>query len=262
MAIPLHQLGRRRDARQVEQSLNRRGRVTVERTAHIRAVLGRQPGATRARLCVASVEILAVDCLGISLMGGAHTGVVCASNALAQKLEDLQFTLGEGPCRDSLAAGTPVLAPELGTLDPDPWPAFSGSALDSGVRAVFAFPLRANGDRPLGVMTVYQLSVGSLTAEQFADGVVLARVIAERVLAIQAGAGQGEVADELANAAEHRAEVHQASGMVAVQLGVGVSEALTLLRAHAFATNRPLPEVAADIVGRRLRLTDDSPPAT
>ena len=48
--------------------------------------------------------------------------------------------------------------------------------------------------------------------------------------------------------------VHQASGMVAAQLEIGVGEALVRLRAYAFANDRSLSEVAEDVVARRLRL--------
>ena len=51
----------------------------------------------------------------------------------------------------------------------------------------------------------------------------------------------------------YRAEVHQATGMVSVQLGVSLAEALVRLRAHAWAEDRLLADVAADVVARRLR---------
>jgi len=50
--------------------------------------------------------------------------------------------------------------------------------------------------------------------------------------------------------------VHQATGMISVQLEVSLAEALVRLRAHAYANDRPLNEVAADVVARRLRLED------
>src|SRR5438270_521228 len=50
-------------------------------------------------------------------------------------------------------------------------------------------------------------------------------------------------------------QVHQATGMVKVQLGISVEDAFLLLRARAFASERPLREVATDVVERRLRFT-------
>ena len=48
-------------------------------------------------------------------------------------------------------------------------------------------------------------------------------------------------------------QVHQASGMVKIQAGVTIEEAFLMLRAHAFATGRPVADVAKDVVERRLR---------
>jgi AmiR/NasT family two-component response regulator len=58
----------------------------------------------------------------------------------------------------------------------------------------------------------------------------------------------------------YRSEIYQASGMVSFQMGISADEALVRLRAYAFAENRPLSDVAADIVHRRLRLADDFDP--
>jgi hypothetical protein len=52
--------------------------------------------------------------------------------------------------------------------------------------------------------------------------------------------------------------VHQASGMVAAQLEVSVAQALIRLRAYAFGNDRPLTEVAKDVVARRLRFDAQS----
>ncbi len=47
--------------------------------------------------------------------------------------------------------------------------------------------------------------------------------------------------------------VHNAAGMVSVQLGISVTEALIRLRAYAFSNDRLLTDVADDVVARRLR---------
>jgi hypothetical protein len=64
----------------------------------------------------------------------------------------------------------------------------------------------------------------------------------------------GELAPEMDDAVAHRAEVYQASGILAVQLGIPPAAALVRLRAHAFANDEPLDIVASAIVDRRLRL--------
>jgi hypothetical protein len=99
---------------------------------------------------------------------------------------------------------------------------------------------------------------GPLSDEQHADALVMADIVAQALLAIQANAPPGKLAAELAVGADFHYVVHQASGMVAAQLEVDVGQALIRLRAYAFGHDRPLAEVAKDIVARRLRFDDQN----
>lgn len=207
-------------------------------------------------LCAVCVKVLSVAGAGITLMGGRRAGPVCVSNERMAALEDLQFTLGEGPCQDSFHTGVPVLAPRLDDEAFDRWPAFIAEARGSGIEAVFAYPLIAGRSR-MGVLTLYQDYAGDLTRDQSDDSTALAEILAQTILGMQAAAPPGMLPAELDDAVAHRAEVHQASGMVAIQLQRPVTEALAALRAHAFAHGQPVAAVAADIVERRLRLSND-----
>jgi len=112
----------------------------------------------------------------------------------------------------------------------------------------------------LGALNLYRDRPGPLSDEQYADSLVLAGVAAQAVLAMQAQAPPGALAAELEKGANFRFVVHQASGMVAAQLGVSVGEALVRLRAYAFANDRLLTEVALEVVARRLRFDGRVPP--
>jgi hypothetical protein len=231
--------------------------VNGDRVARIAAAFaGRAPPTPLCRTCV---EVLHVSGAGITLMSGRNSGPVCSSSRRTGVLEDLQFSLGEGPGQEAFARGEPVGEPDLAHALADRWPNFCPPALAAGTRGVFAFPLLAGTSR-IGVLTVYQDTAGRLSDEQATDSVVVADLVARSVLATQSRSEPDVLADELIDAGAHRAEVHQASGMLAVQLGVGIAEALVRLRAHAFATDRPVTDVAADIVARRLSLGDDRAP--
>ena len=110
----------------------------------------------------------------------------------------------------------------------------------------------------IGVLVAYRARPGMLSGEEWAQGVVLADVASQIVLALQAGAPEGEIHRLLAGEPSHWAEVHQATGMVSVQLGVGVEDAFVRLRAHAFAEHRRLRDVAREVVALRLRLEADA----
>jgi hypothetical protein len=206
------------------------------------------------RLCDTCVEVLAVDGAGIMLMSdGEHRGTLGVSNSVMTLVEDLQFTLGEGPCIDAYASDHPILEPDLRDPATNRWPAFSGPAVLAGVRAVFGFPLRT-GTANLGALDLYLDHPGDLRADQLSDAVVLASVISTTVLALQLDAAPGELPVELDATMLHRAIVHQASGMLSAQLDIDPADALVRIRAHAYTRNRPVNDVALDIVERRLRL--------
>jgi hypothetical protein len=228
-----------------------------DRTARIaRAFIEHRVAPRPLSLCLASAEVLAVSSAAVSVMSEHHSGPVCCSDQRAGTLDELQFSLGEGPSPDAFASDQPVSEPDLAHPSTIRWPSFAGPAIDLGTRAVFAFPLHA-GQAPIGVLTLYEDSAGGLEPEQVADSLVVADLVAMSLLDFLSPSDPGAFPRQLLEAGAHRAEVHQASGMVAVQLGIGVAEAAVRLRAFAYATSRSIADVAADVVERRLRLGDD-----
>ena len=141
------------------------------------------------------------------------------------------------------------------------WAAFSEQAVAAGARAVFGFPV-AVGDARLGALNLYRDRPGPLSADQHADALVVADVAARSILGMQAGAEPGAIGAELEVGANFRFAVHQAAGMIAVQLGIRVDEALVRLRAHAFSHDRNLIDVAHDVIEHRLRFDDDATTGT
>jgi hypothetical protein len=211
------------------------------------------PGQETKRLCDVSAEVTAMSGAGIMLMSGdVPLGSVCTTNTVSALIEQLQYALGEGPCVDAYTGDRPVLEPDLARPAAPRWLAFTGPALEAGVRAVFGFPLQAGAVR-LGALNLYCERPGALTADQHADALVMADVAAQAVLVLQAGAPPGRLAAELEAGADFHYVVHQAAGMVAAQLGVSVGQALVRLRAYAFGNDRPLRLVAEDVVARTLR---------
>jgi hypothetical protein len=216
------------------------------------------PELATSRLCEVCVELTGMSGAGIMLMhGDVPQGSVCTSNDVSATIEELQYALGEGPCVDAYNSGRPVLEPDLAEPRTPRWPAFSGPALDAGVRAVFGFPLRVGAVR-LGALSLYCDRPGSLTGEQHADAVVAADVATHAVLALQANAPPGQLAAALEAGSDFGYVAHQASGMVAAQLDVSVGQALIRLRAYSFGNDRPLADVARDVVARTLRFDAQS----
>jgi hypothetical protein len=211
------------------------------------------------RLCAAVVPALAASGAGISVMTENEVrGLTTASDPATERIEELQFVLGEGRCVDAFATRRPVLIPDLADGATSRWPGYAPAAYVAGVRAVFAFPLQVGAGR-LGVLDVFRARPGPLSADELRQALTFAEVAVTTLLDGQAGAGRGAAADGLDEAMDSRAELFQAQGMVMVQLGVSISDALARMRAHAYAQNRTLADVARDVVARRLRFDRDAP---
>ena len=232
--------------------------MNVERATRLAvAFASAVAGAPPVRLCAICAEFVKVTAAGITIMGGDNAGPICVSSPQVRALEDLQFTIGQGPCRDAFHHNAPVHAARLDAAASDRWPPFVELAKASGVGSVYAYPLVAN-DATIGVLTLYQQREGELTPDQNADSVAVAVIVTETLLSLQHAAPAGTLAAGLDDAVAYRAEIYQASGMIAIQLHIPATQALLRLRAYAFANDKTLSAVAADIVARRLRLDDDS----
>jgi GAF domain/ANTAR domain len=196
-------------------------------------------------LCVRAVPVSGV---GLALMTDqGPAGTVAATDGGAQRLEELQFTSGEGPCVDASTTGRPVLVPDLAESESLRWPEFGPAARAAGLRAIFALPLQVGGIR-LGVLDLYRETAGMLPPEQLGEALSFADAATLLLLHLQAeDSAQASSLHRLA-VLDDRAEVHQATGIVSVRAGVSLGQALLLLRARAYAEGRPLGELARDVL--------------
>jgi hypothetical protein len=244
--------GRRADSRED-------GGVATERTVRVwewiaAAHEGDGPVSVAA-VCRAAVRGLAVDGASVTAMGGpVAREPLFASDELSARLEELQFTTGEGPGVGDFRLGSPELIADL-ELAAGRWPGFAPAAVAAGARAMFAAPLQAGAIR-VGVLSLYRAKPGPLAPWELADLLVLAGITLQMLLDAAAGvSGPGH--RPLGGLSDSRAEVYQAIGMIAVQLGVSLEEASVRLRARAFASGADLGELADGVVSRRLRFDPD-----
>ncbi len=209
------------------------------------------------RLVSACARALPVTGAALMLMTDAGpAGTVAVTDPTASTMEELQFTLGEGPCVESSGTGRPVLQSDLARTGPARWPGFSAAALEAGIGAVFALPLRVGAIR-LGVLDLYRDAVGRLSADELADALSYADAATAILLHLHAHGRAGCAELGSVPVIEDRAEVHQAAGMVSVQAGVSLGEALVLLRARAYASDRAVVDVARDVLGRVVTLAPE-----
>jgi hypothetical protein len=213
-----------------------------------------EAGGELQRLCRAATKNLPASGVGVSLLAtNGEVLTVAASGRTSELVEELQFTLGEGPCLDAFSSRRPVMVPDLGMAALTTWAGYAPAAYDHGVRAVFAFPLQI-GTARLGALDVYRDYVGALNSWAAARALSFADVAMQTMLDAQDDARRAAVPDSA-----NTFEVYQAQGMVTVQLGVSAERALVRMRAYAYLHDRRLLDVAKDLIDRRLVLEPDDP---
>ena len=201
-------------------------------------------------VCRSATKLLRMSGAAVVLMGDDTFPSVASAYGVSVTVQDLELTLGEGPAIDAYAAGKPVLVDHVGSVG-SRWPQFGRAAAEAGIDSVYALPLQL-GAIKLGVLVLYREQPGVLEGEDLSAALLVANLVTNQVIDMQAGA----VSESLAWALEvddYRAVVHQATGMISVQLDCAIGEALVRLRGCAFASDRPLEEVAADVVTGEMR---------
>ncbi len=208
------------------------------------------------RLCDVLVEVLPASAAGLTVSVGDYLAVVlAASGPRAEEIEELQLTLGEGPCIDVERLSRPVLEPDLAGSGAPRWPAYGPAAGGLGVAAVFAFPMHV-GATHLGVLDVYQPCAGELSHRALLDCLLFADIARNFVLEDLDRDNVDGLSIQWTDVLPIP-EFYQAQGMLMIQLGAEPVDALARIRAYAFAHDERIGDVARDIVTGRLKLGRD-----
>jgi hypothetical protein len=201
-------------------------------------------------LARACVQVLPVDGAGISLLIADRRMPLGASDPVAAEAERLQFTVGEGPCLTAHAEQGPVVADEAAIRSR--WPGYHDALVTrTPIREVVSLPLRG-ALAGIGALDLYVTPPRTVGALGLADALIISSEVTT-CLRIQ---------DELlryrsdgpawldAPAAGRRSAVWRAVSLLHSSLGVGIPEALALLRARAYADDSTLDDLAEQVLSR------------
>lgn len=211
------------------------------------------------QLCHACVDLLEVDGASISLTHeGSTRGTFGSSGVLSRRLDEFQFTFGEGPCLDAIVARRPVLVADLADPAEHRWPAFRDAVTDSGVSAVFALPV-ALSSYLVGVLDLFNRKPGPMSPALLAAGLLAAELAALPLLDLMTASTDWEAHSQSEYGWEQlasleRVEVYQATGMIIGAMNVSPTDALVRLRGLAYARGMTASELAWGIVERRVSL--------
>jgi hypothetical protein len=205
-------------------------------------------------LCVSALDVTGA----YIMMAQKHaiTGTAYTTSRHASYPLDLQLTVGQGPDLDALGTRSPILVDDLDHPDDlavERWTAFLDGMTTSSIRAIFSFPLRI-GSNGIGTLTLTRDVAGAMTRPQLSAALMAADAAALAVLYLAREPG-----DDFSHLTDgpfsYYPQIHQATGMVQVQLGSGPETAFLMLRARAFATGQSLLDTAIEVLQRRYRFS-------
>ncbi len=208
-----------------------------------RALSWQRQGGDRPRFMTGVAEACGTPSAALSLHGADHDQLaVAASDEVSRTAQDLEFLLGEGPTWEAVTTDAPVSA--CGIELSLRWPGYGPQLARVGLQTVTVIPMRARGNC-LGALAVFGTRADPLDTTALTT-------IADALTASLLADGADE--DDLYGGIDHRAYVHQAVGIVAVRRGCSVEDALSLIRARAFADGGPLDTLARRIVQGELSI--------
>lgn len=192
-------------------------------------------------------SVLGVTTGGVLLEGPeGRLRLIASTSEAMQRLEQAELDHEEGPCLDAYRDVEQVTSGDL-REERHRWPQVVDHAVDMGLLAVHAFPLRLRGDC-IGALNLYRDAPGGFgdedirLAQAFADVAAIGILQERRVAAAERRAGQ------LQHALDSRVLVEQAKGAVAERHGLDMQAAFDLLRRHARNHNRKLRDVCRAVI--------------
>ena len=193
----------------------------------------------------------------VAVSGAASAGLVladqddrlhfmAASSQGARHLELFQLQHDDGPCLDSYRTGTPVIVTDLARAE-GRWPSFTPRAIEAGVHAVHAFPMRLRA-QVIGALNLFAEEPLPLESTDVKIVQAMADVATIAILQERAIASAETLTEQLQGALNSRIVIEQAKGVVSRDHDVSVDAAFAALRAHARNHHLRLVDLAHDVV--------------
>jgi GAF domain-containing protein len=188
---------------------------------------------------VASELVEGCDLAGISVVRGGQVDTPAASHEALRRMDELQFEMEEGPCRDALKQHEVVLVSDLAE-DPR-WPRWGPQMVEElGVRSSLSLRLFLEGD-DLGALNLYGYEPDAFDQEDLLDGLVLA---AHAAVALANTLEQ----DQLKRALDTRRVIGEATGMLRERFDLSTDQAFGVLKRVSSEQNIKLFRVAHYLV--------------
>lgn len=197
---------------------------------------------------VAELSVRAIygaDGAGVTWVVAGRPTTVTAAGDFVRRIDEIQYTLAEGPCLDAHRTQLMVLSGDL--AEETRWPRFTPAALGHGLRGLVAAPLTVHGAH-LGALNVYALQAGVLdevsvdTAALFAEQASVVLANADAFTRAQ------NTALNLGEALTSRAVIDMAKGIIMAREYCTPEQAFDRLRQMSQTSHRKVRDIAQELV--------------
>ena len=220
-------------------------------------------------VCVACARTAGAARASVAVIVDQLRQTVCATDDVAAHIDELQFSVGEGPCIEACRTGRPVVVTDLRQARGDAarrWPIFISALMEylerknAGIRSIVGLPLRvpasAYGHEVIfGAVDLHYrepLSTGGLVERaQYAADVAALAVLGYLPLGLRRSSTWWQ------HEANLRGKVHQATGVLMSMLRLPADQALSRLHASAFARSQTVADRSRQILAHPPSKEDD-----
>jgi hypothetical protein len=216
---------------------------------------GSDPAEVYAAICIAATLIVpGCDHASLLVRRNDHYVTVGASDQIAQRIDELERSAGDGPCIDAIEEGNPQIEPDLTT--PTLWPKLAARLLaETPVRGAMGFRLMLD-KRQTGALNLFSDTPNVFDTESAGRAIVLASFATVAINAI----ASGEDAATLRRGLLSNREIGKAIGMLMLLHGISEEEAFDMLRRNSQELNIKLADVARAVIENRGRLESGRDP--
>lgn len=195
------------------------------------------------RAVTTATEIIdGCDLAGISIVHSHGIDTPAGSDESLRRIDELQYTMGQGPCLDALQDHETVYSPDL--ANDERWPRWGPEvAREVGAESNVSYRL-FTGRRSLGALNLYSRKTHAFNTDDIYSGLALAAHVA-----VALAASQKE--ENLTRAITNRTVIGQAEGILMERFGIDAEQAFNVLKRLSQHTNRKLHQVAAELVATR-----------
>jgi GAF domain-containing protein len=192
-------------------------------------------------------RLLGADAVGVLLTDASgELALAAASSKQMQAVELFQVQQSQGPCWDAYQSGEQVIADNL-AHERHRWPKMAPRALELGLVAVHAFPMRLREKR-IGALNLFSSHTGPLTETDIRVAQAMADIATIGIIHARQAQAAEQVSTQLQYALDARVVVEQAKGVLAAQHNMSPADAFELMRDYARPRQLRIREVAQAVL--------------